>query len=123
MSEEELQPIPSEIANLPGVLEVFEKGYEVLFKISQLWGKPALRVATYLNGRQAGHVTFALHEDARTMQADNLHVFPPHRHKGIATAMYVCAEAITGMRAVKHPVATPDGNAFWNQPSRPFGGG
>jgi GNAT superfamily N-acetyltransferase len=54
---------------------------------------------------------------------EDLQVAPEHRRRGIATAMFQQAEAITG-RAFLTRVGEPlpiDAAAFWGNPDRPFG--
>lgn len=51
----------------------------------------------------------------------SVQVHPQHRRKGIATAMYVLAEKVSGKRFVPDTYQTPSGRALWDQPNRPFG--
>lgn len=50
------------------------------------------------------------------------HVLPEHRRKGIGSAMYVYVEELTGHTVEDHPgTRTPEAQAMWDQPNRPFG--
>ena len=48
-------------------------------------------------------------------------VEPEHRRKGLASAMYAYAEEQTGRRVKPATDQTPDAQALWSQPNRPFG--
>ena len=76
-------------------------------------------------GNKVGSVSVYPTEDDTSLIANDLMVKPEHRRKGIATAMYQYAEKVMGKRFQNEPEAgrgrTPAGQAFWNQPNRPFG--
>lgn len=50
-------------------------------------------------------------------------VFPEHRRRGLATAMYCAAERISGNTVHPYTAQYDDGRAFWLQAERPFGRG
>ncbi|MBI2732356.1 MAG: hypothetical protein HYX44_03310 [Aquabacterium sp.] len=57
------------------------------------------------------------------LQDEDVQVAYEHQRRGIATAMYQQAEALTGKQFLSRAgdVLTVDGAAFWASPDRPFG--
>lgn len=58
------------------------------------------------------------------IEVKNVEVDEGHRRKGIATALYVFAEALTGLPlrpSRDYSAMSFDAKAFWDQPDRPFG--
>ncbi|KGM40481.1 hypothetical protein JY96_11705 [Aquabacterium sp. NJ1] len=57
------------------------------------------------------------------LQDEDVQVAYEHQRRGIATAMYQQAEALTGKQFLSRAgdVLTVDGAAFWANPDRPFG--
>jgi GNAT superfamily N-acetyltransferase len=48
-------------------------------------------------------------------------VEPDHRRKGIATAIYLEAEQITGLKIIKPDNHSEEAEAFWKQKNKKFG--
>ncbi len=57
------------------------------------------------------------------LHVDSVHVNPPYRRQGLATAMYVWAEKLTGRKFAPSQKQSHYAVALWSQPSRPFGMG
>lgn len=58
---------------------------------------------------------------ATVMFHKGLFVAHDYRRKGIATALYVLVEKITGLTVIRSNDMTSDAIKLWNQPNRPFG--
>lgn len=83
-------------------------------------------------GSQVGEYTFKQflpsdeprHEAAYTLISIDADTEENHRRKGLATKAYCFIENYTGLileNKGRLRTRTDDGEAFWNQPNRPFG--
>ncbi len=72
---------------------------------------PALAVDAYFNNEFIGDL-FVVHEPDGWV-AYGVNVYPEHRRRGVATAMYDYAEELLGVKLRQSTSQTDDGKAFW----------
>ena len=70
-----------------------------------------------------GHADFYHDYPSNLLMCNDVFIDPAHRRRGLATALYLEAERISGK--VLHPYTEqyPDGRKMWLNPRRPFGRG
>lgn len=64
---------------------------------------------------------FLINHKDKTVKPLEIGVNEDHRRRGIATNMYILAEAKTGYKMIPSDDASVDAESFWKQPNRPFG--
>ena len=111
-------PIDEQTQAHPSVKRVIEQGYAIRYKL-RTDRRTFLHLNTRRNGELVGQVCFEVR--VKQILAERVTVLEVHRRKGIATAMYVSAEHITGLVAVRAADPTEFGFKLWEQPNRPFG--
>jgi len=78
-----------------------------------------LRLAAFVGTTKVGEAVFTIGD---ALEPDDVWVEPAYRQRGIATALYVEAESLTGkkIRRVKE-LESPLAKKLWGQKNRPFG--
>ncbi len=118
----------TEVLNLVAEVQPSTKAHELgyLFKYQAGIGpEEPDRILAYMGSQPqldpVGELTFRA-DGAYLMEVDAQVVYE-HQRRGIATAMYQQAEALTGKQFLSRvgEVLTVDGAAFWANPDRPFG--
>jgi hypothetical protein len=104
MRTSSLERIDSDMAGNPAVHKVFAFGYEIRYRREVK--RPFLRIEAFHDGKSVGFLLIELITHKRTQQVDNIVVLPEHRRKGLANAMIVCAEVLTGLLTVPAAVQT-----------------
>src|SRR5262249_31788456 len=119
MVEETWEEVDDELAAHPSVRKIGLLGYQLRYKHER--NRPFLMVEASLNGRRVGWLRAEMNRGLGQVHADNIVVTPQHQRLGVASAMMVCTEAMTGLTMVPARNQTEEGRALWGQPNRPFG--
>jgi hypothetical protein len=116
--------IPAALKVLPAVGRVLAQGYEIVF---QLWEQPfpGVRVRAYHGARLAGHALFAI-RPGDVLHPDNASVSAGDRRRGLADALYLCAQEVCSRRwGGDFPIVpafgqSADARAFWDRAVKPW---
>jgi DNA mismatch repair protein MutH len=117
--EETMQSIDERLKTDPTVRKVVAQGYEISYNFRP--DGHYLDLGVTLNCLPVAQATFAVITPKAEIQNEHVHTNGRHRRHGLANAMYVCAEKITGFRIVPASNQTDDGRALWQQSKRPWG--
>jgi hypothetical protein len=101
----------------PTVQKAVAQGYEIRYS----YQPDAFRLDFQLlhGGQAVGQAVFTVMPSQQVVQAELADVQPEHRRRGLASAIYVCAEKITGCTLIPGANQTEDGKAFWDRLHRP----
>jgi GNAT superfamily N-acetyltransferase len=119
VDEDNLNSVDSQLASNPALQKVIQLGYEIKHKREN--NRPFLRIEAFHGGRTVGFLCVEIVPALGQIHAENILVMPEHRRKGLADAMMVCAEQLTGLVIVRAANQTDEGRALWNRPNRPWG--
>ncbi|MEY4763510.1 MAG: hypothetical protein RI907_183 [Pseudomonadota bacterium] len=112
------------VAEVQPQTKAADLGYVFKYETALAAGEPDRILACMGSAPDAAPVgVLSYQSNGAYLVDDELHVAPEHRRRGIATAMFQHAEAITG-RAFVTRVGEPlpiDAAGFWAAPDRPFG--
>lgn len=112
-------PLDASLQAHPQVQAILEMGYDIVYQLPP--DVPAIDFTVYYEGRVAASASVRIEPDEHHLKMLTVTVEMPHRRKGIATMLYVCAEQMTGYVFVPTPVRSGEGKKLWAQPNRPFG--
>jgi hypothetical protein len=105
-----------ELVFITGRSKVFAYGYSLgVNNLRSSYGVFALDS----KGKLAGWL-LVMKDGAGVIAPLDVKIRPPHKRKGLATAMYQLAEEKTG-RKFRRGVQSPDAQKLWDQKDRPFG--
>lgn len=122
MDDKGLKPIDCYLASDPTVHKVYLLGYDIRYKFEV--NRPFLQIKAFCGSRCVGNLSVEINKASGQIHADNILVMQPeHRRKGLASAMMVCAEKLTGLVMVPATNQIADGRALWDRPNRPWGNG
>jgi ribosomal protein S18 acetylase RimI-like enzyme len=110
----------------PSFERVIDQGYEVLYAVeSPSCVYRALDIQVKHGKDVVAKADFVTDQNHEFGHCQNVFVESEHRRHGIATALYVFAELILGVKLENFWDNTKnqqeDAAKFWNRPNRPFG--
>jgi GNAT superfamily N-acetyltransferase len=115
---------PATKAHALGYVFKFESGigpHEPDRILAYMGADKSTGLAGLAQGATVGELSY--HADGAYLQDQDVQVAEEHQRRGIATAMYQQAEALTGKQFLSRlgEVMPVDAAAFWASPDRPFG--
>jgi hypothetical protein len=108
--------IDADLKKHPAVQRVVEQGYRIEYSFRE--GPPFLDLDAWHGRRRVGWTTACFNKGE--MYLETIHTVEDLQHRGIATALMICAVQLTACKPRKAANQTEDGRALWAQPNRPW---
>lgn len=94
-----------------------EEGYSIIVDERNDWGRgreTIVIIAKHPSHGIVGYANFAYNNNIPEIKPWYTVIQSEHRRKGLATAMYLCVEEITGLKLQPSDDQSSDAKLFWN---------